>query len=233
MLTPDLLLHAYANGVFPMAEARDTAEIHWIDPDRRTVFPLTEPGQAGFHTSRSLARHIRRIRPRVTVDHDFAGVVTACADRPETWINADIFAAYTDLHRRGHAHSLEVWQDDALIGGVYGVVLGAAFYGESMFSHATNGSKMALSYLIHRLRAGGFTLFDVQFMTDHLKSLGAVELSRAEYRRRLARAIATAASFTPLGYPPVPSVEFVLSAGAGSAGAAAEPGTSQCSTQRS
>ena len=222
-LTPALLLHAYATGVFPMAAARDDAEIHWVDPRLRAVFPL-----GGFHTSRSLARHIRRTNPRVTVDSDFAGIVTACTDRDETWINAEIFAAYTDLHRLGHAHSLEVWQDDTLIGGVYGVVLGAAFFGESMFSRAANGSKIALTYLMHRLRAGGFFLFDVQFLTPHLASLGAIELPRSEYRRRLARATSAHASFTPPGYPPEPVAGFVLSTGV-----AAEAGTSQCSTQTS
>ncbi|MEY4780541.1 MAG: hypothetical protein RLZZ607_1854, partial [Pseudomonadota bacterium] len=164
-----------------------------------------------FHTSRSLARHIRRIQPRVTVDRDFAGVVRACAHRPETWINDDIFAAYAALFDQGHAHSLELWQDGALIGGIYGVVLGAAFFGESMFSAQVNGSKMALVYLMHRLRAGGFTLFDVQFLTDHLASLGAVELSRAAYRKRLAEALATDAQFAPQAYPPEPDVDFVLS----------------------
>ena len=217
-LTPALLLRAYAAGVFPMAEGRDDPVIHWIDPQRRAIFPME-----GFHTSRSLARHIRRIQPRVTVDSDFAGVVRACAHRPETWINDEIFAAYTALYDQGHAHSLEVWQDGALIGGIYGVVLGAAFFGESMFSAKVNGSKMALVYLMHRLRAGGFTLFDVQFLTDHLASLGAVELSRAAYRKRLAEALATKAQFAPQGYPPEPDVEFVLSC----------CGTSQRNTQTS
>jgi leucyl/phenylalanyl-tRNA--protein transferase len=224
ILTPDLLLRAYAAGVFPMAEGRENPEIHWVDPKRRAVFPLQ-----GFHISRSLARHIRRLHPQVTVDRDFAGVVNACADRAETWINAEIFAAYADLHAQGHAHSLEVWDQDRLIGGVYGVVLGSAFFGESMFSRQLNGSKMALTYLMHRLRAGGFTLFDVQFLTPHLASLGAQELSRAEYRRRLALALETTASFNPPGYPPEPDPDVVLSAGAGSA----EAGTSQCSTQTS
>ena len=236
MLTPALLLHAYATGVFPMAEARDGVAIHWVDPTRRTVFPITGLAGSGFHVSRSLARQIRRTSPRVSVDSDFAGVVAACADRPETWINAEIFTVYTELHRLGHAHSVEVWQDDALTGGVYGVAIGAAFFGESMFSRATNGSKTALTYLVHRLRAGGFTLFDVQFMTDHLKSLGAVELPRAEYRRRLTTAIAAKASFTPPGYPPEPDAGFVLAAGGGTdagAGGGAAPGTSQCSTQTS
>ena len=217
-LTPALLLRAYAAGVFPMAERRDDPVIHWIDPQRRAIFPME-----GFHTSRSLARHIRRIQPRVTVDSDFAGVVRACAHRPETWINDEIFAAYTALYDQGHAHSLEVWQDGALIGGIYGVVLGAAFFGESMFSAQVNGSKMALVYLMHRLRAGGFTLFDVQFLTDHLASLGAVELSRAAYRKRLAEALPTKAQFAPQGYPPEPDVDFVLSCS----------GTSQRNTQTS
>ena len=217
-LTPALLLRAYAEGVFPMAEGRDDPVIHWIDPQRRAIFPME-----GFHTSRSLARHIRRIQPRVTVDSDFAGVVRACAHRPETWINDEIFAAYTALYDQGHAHSLEVWQDGALIGGIYGVVLGAAFFGESMFSAQVNGSKMALVYLMHRLRAGGFTLFDVQFLTDHLASLGAVELSRATYRKRLAEALPTRAQFAPQGYPPEPDVDFVLSCS----------GTSQRNTQTS
>ena len=217
-LTPALLLRAYAAGVFPMAEGRDDPVIHWIDPQRRAIFPME-----GFHTSRSMARHIRRIQPRVTVDSDFAGVVRACAHRPETWINDEIFAAYTALYDQGHAHSLEVWQDGALIGGIYGVVLGAAFFGESMFSAQVNGSKMALVYLMHRLRAGGFTLFDVQFLTDHLASLGAVELSRAAYRKRLAEALPTKAQFAPQGYPPEPDVDFVLSCS----------GTSQRNTQTS
>lgn len=223
VLTPDLLLRAYAAGVFPMAEGRETTEIHWVDPSRRAVFPL-----AGFHVSRSLARHIRRLAPRVTVDQDFAGVVRACADRAETWINAEIFAAYGALHARGQAHSLEVWDQGRLIGGVYGVVLGGAFFGESMFSRATNGSKMALTFLVHRLRAGGFSLFDVQFLTPHLASLGAVEMPRAAYRRRLAAALAQPGRFAPADYPPEPGAELVLSGLA-----EAWAGTSQCSTQTS
>ena len=189
-LTPDLLLQAYAMGVFPMAQSRASADIHWVDPQRRGVIPLD-----GFHVSHSLARHMRRLQPRVTVDQDFDAVVRACADRPETWINAEIFAVYGALHRLGHAHSLEVWDQDRLIGGVYGVVLGAAFFGESMFSRATGGSKMALAHLVDRLRAGGFQLFDVQFLTPHLASLGAVEVPRAAYHRRLAAAIKAEARF--------------------------------------
>lgn len=167
-----------------MAESRDDPEIHWVDPRLRGIIPLD-----GFHISRSLARRIRRGGYQATVDTDFAGVVTACAAREETWINDEIFRLYLDLHRMGHAHSQEIWQGGELIGGVYGVVLGRAFFGESMFSAATDGSKLALAHLVARLRAGGFELFDTQFLTPHLASLGAVEIPRAEYHRRLAEAL--------------------------------------------
>lgn len=167
-----------------MAESRDDPEIHWVDPRLRGIIPLD-----GFHISRSLARRIRRGGYQATVDTDFAGVVTACAAREETWINDEIFRLYLDLHRMGHAHSQEIWQGGELIGGVYGVVLGRAFFGESMFSSATDGSKLALAHLVARLRAGGFELFDTQFLTPHLASLGAVEIPRAEYHRRLAEAL--------------------------------------------
>lgn len=179
-----------------MAEGRDDPEIHWIDPRQRGVFPLD-----GFHISRSLARRIRRGGYKATVDTDFAGVVTACAAREETWINAEIHSLYLDLHRMGHAHSQEIWQDGRLIGGVYGVILGQAFFGESMFSAATDGSKLALAHLIARLRAGGFTLFDTQFLTPHLASLGAIEVPRADYRRQLQIAIAGEARFDIAGDP--------------------------------
>ncbi|MFC3180511.1 leucyl/phenylalanyl-tRNA--protein transferase [Cypionkella sinensis] len=210
-LTPDILLRAYGIGIFPMAESRDNPEIHWVDPKRRGVFPLE-----GFHISRSLAKHILTADYRVTVNSAFAEVVAGCADRPETWINAEITALYTALHQMGQAHSLEVWQEDALIGGVYGVTLGAAFFGESMFSRRTNASKTALAYLVHRLRAGGFQLFDTQFLTPHLASLGAVEIPRAEYHRRLAQAQQAQASFMPKGYQPLPS--SVVASGLSSAG---------------
>ncbi|MDB5657697.1 MAG: leucyl/phenylalanyl-tRNA--protein transferase [Cypionkella sp.] len=200
ILTPEILLRAYAIGIFPMAESRDDPEIHWVDPKRRGVFPLD-----GFHISRSLAKHILTADYRISVDEAFGQVVEGCADRPETWINAEITGLYTALHQMGFAHSLEVWQGKTLIGGVYGVTLGAAFFGESMFSRQTNASKTALAYLTHRLRAGGFQLFDTQFLTSHLASLGAVEISRAEYQRRLAKAVQTQASFTPEGYQPLPS----------------------------
>ena len=207
-LDPEILLRAYAMGIFPMAEARDDAKVHWVDPRRRGILPLQ-----GFHISRSLARLIRRETYTVRADSAFQSVVDACADRDETWINSGIRSAYLALHATGHAHSLEVWSDGRLAGGVYGVALGAAFFGESMFSAQTGGSKIALAYLVHRLRAGGFVLFDTQFLTAHLASLGAVEISRADYHRRLAQAVAQPARFAPPGYSPSPS--SVLSAAAG------------------
>ena len=175
-LTPEILLHGYSIGIFPMAEHRDDPEIFWVDPRRRGVMPLN-----GFHISRSLTRAMRRSTFHHTINRDFDGVVAGCADREDTWINAEITALYTALHHAGHAHSLEVWDGTALVGGVYGVTLGRAFFGESMFSRRTNASKMALAALVDRLRHAGFTLFDTQFLTDHLASLGAQEISRAEY----------------------------------------------------
>lgn len=200
ILTPEILLRAYGIGIFPMAESRDNPEIHWVDPKQRGVFPVD-----GFHISRSLAKHILTADYRVSVDEAFLEVVEGCADRPETWINAQITGLYTALHQMGFAHSLEVWQGEALIGGVYGVTLGAAFFGESMFSRQSNASKTALAYLIHRLRAGRFQLFDAQFLTPHLASLGAVEIPRAEYQRRLSQAVQGQGSFMPTGYQPLPS----------------------------
>jgi leucyl/phenylalanyl-tRNA--protein transferase len=194
-LTPDILLRAYAMGIFPMADSAEATEVQWVTATRRGVFPID-----GFHVSRSLSRHIRRMAPRVTVDAAFDAVVRGCADRPETWINPAIFAAYRALHDQGHAHSLEVWEGETLAGGVYGVVLGGAFFGESMFSARVNGSKMALAFLMHRLRAGGFALFDTQFLTPHLASLGAVEMPRRTYEARLAEALQVQATFFPPGY---------------------------------
>jgi leucyl/phenylalanyl-tRNA---protein transferase len=220
-LTPDHLLSAYVQGIFPMAEGRDDPTVHWVDPRLRGVLPLD-----GFHISRSLARRIRRWPHRVTVNTAFAEVVLACADRDETWINGTILDLYLALHTRGYAHSLEVWEDDQLVGGVYGVALGAAFFGESMFSRRTDASKVALAYLVHRLRTGGFTLFDTQFLTPHLASLGGVEIKRTEYHRRLAKALADRATFTPMGYSSSP-----VSASSGAA--TSSPGTSQPSTQTS
>ena len=202
-LTPQLLLNAYASGVFPMAEHRDDPEIFWVDPRRRGVFPLDR-----FHISRSLARRMRRCGYQIRINSDFEGVVLGCADRAETWINAEIFELYNQLHALGFAHSLEVWDNDALIGGVYGVALGRAFFGESMFSRRTDASKIALAYLVDRLNTAGFTLFDTQFITPHLASLGAIEIPRARYRQLLETALTDEADFTA---PPLPaSVQEVL-----------------------
>lgn len=201
-LTPELLLHGYSIGIFPMAEHRHDPEIFWVDPKRRGVMPLDR-----FHISRSLARRIRRVEWRIAVDEDFAGVVDGCADRAETWINDEIRALYLQLHALGRAHSLEVYEEGALVGGVYGVTLGAAFFGESMFSRRTDASKVALAYLVDRLRQGGFRLFDAQFLTAHLASLGAVEVSRAIYQQRLAEAVARRADFNR---PPIPGPQEVL-----------------------
>ena len=189
-ITPELLLRAYAAGVFPMSEGRDEPELFWVDPRERGILPLE-----GFHISRSLARRIRQAPFDIRINTDFAGVVGGCSDRDETWINAEIFELYQQLHATGHAHSLELWEGDALVGGVYGVALGAAFFGESMFSRRRDASKIALAYLVSRLRFGGFELFDTQFVTDHLQSLGAVEISRAAYRSRLADALQKPANF--------------------------------------
>ena len=202
-LTPGLLLQAYAAGIFPMSEHRDDPDVFWVDPRRRGVLPLD-----GFHISRSLARRMRRGGYAVTLNTDFAGVLDACADREDTWINAEIRRLYLDLHARGHAHALEIRQDDVLAGGVYGVALGGAFFGESMFSRRTDASKIALAYLVSRLRYGGFQLLDTQFVSDHLITLGAIEIPRAEYHRRLERALNWDADF--LAQPsPVPSVEVL------------------------
>ncbi len=183
-LSPQLLLNAYAAGVFPMSEHRDDPEVYWVDPRRRGVLPLE-----GFHLSRSLARRMRRARYNVTLNAAFADVVDACADREETWISNEIRNQYLALHQLGHAHSIEVWSDGNLIGGVYGVTLGAAFFGESMFSRQTDASKLALAHLVDHLRRCGFTLFDTQFITAHLATLGAIEISRAEYHKRLDAAL--------------------------------------------
>lgn len=183
-LTPQLLLGAYAAGVFPMAENRDAQDVFWVDPRRRGILPLE-----GFHMSRSLARRMRRPGIRASIDADFARVLDGCADRRETWINGPIRELMAELFHMGYAHSFEVWQDDTLTGGMYGVALGGAFFGESMFSRGTDGSKMTLAFAVDHLRRTGFTLFDTQFLTEHLASLGAVEIPRSTYRARLAEAI--------------------------------------------
>jgi leucyl/phenylalanyl-tRNA--protein transferase len=183
-LTPELLLRAYRAGIFPMAEARDDPDVFWVEPKRRGILPLE-----GVHLSRSLLRTIRRGRFRVSFDADFAGVVAGCAERAETWISGAIARAYEALHREGHAHSVEAWEGEALVGGCYGVAIGGAFFGESMFSRRRDASKVALAALVERLRAGGFVLLDTQFLTPHLASLGGREVAAADYRRLLAAAL--------------------------------------------
>ena len=187
-LDPRLLLQGYATGIFPMADSRDAAELFWVEPRSRAILPLD-----GFHLSRSLKRVIRAGRFDVTLDRDFPAVLTACADREETWINAEIERAVLALHASGHAHSIEVWKEGALVGGLYGVKLGRAFFGESMFSTERDASKVALAWLVARLKVGGFTLLDCQFMTPHLASLGAVSVPRSTYVALLSAAMGGAA----------------------------------------
>lgn len=203
-LTPELMLAAYARGVFPMAESRTSTELHWIEPRRRGIFELDH-----FHLSRSLCQRIRAARHEISVDRDFRGVVEACAARPETWINAPLLAMYEALHHMGRAHSLEVWEGGTLVGGVYGVTIGRAFMGESMFSRRTDASKIALAYLVDRLRRAGFRLFDTQFLTPHLASLGAIEIPQADYRRRLAAALEGVADFS---LPKIPTPQELIQA---------------------
>ncbi|MDX1709684.1 MAG: leucyl/phenylalanyl-tRNA--protein transferase [Rhodovibrionaceae bacterium] len=202
-LTPELVLRAYALGIFPMAESRDDPDVHWIDPETRGILPLD-----GFHAPRKLRRRVRRGDFEVRCDHDFLGVIRGCAaqaaNRPDTWINETIEKLYSELHAMGFAHSVECWREGRLVGGLYGVSLGAAFFGESMFSQVTDASKVALVHLVARLIKGGFTLLDTQFTTPHLIQFGAMEIPRAEYRERLADAVPRQATF----YPELSAVEL-------------------------
>lgn len=187
-LTPEILLRAYAEGLFPMAERRGDSTLYWMSPDKRGIIPLD-----AFHVPRRLARTMRAGKFTVTADHCFADVMRACAapapGREESWINDEILRLYTALHAGGHAHSIECWRDGELVGGLYGVRLGAAFFGESMFSRARDASKVALIHLVDALRRGGFTLLDTQFLTGHLASLGAVEIPRLRYLALLHEAL--------------------------------------------
>jgi len=191
------LIECYANGIFPMAEARDDERVFLVDPEKRGVLPLD-----AFHLPSRLARTVRSDRFEVRIDSAFAQVVDACATprpgREDTWINQSIRAMYLGLFARGMAHSVEAWRGGALVGGLYGVSLGAAFFGESMFSDERDASKVALAHLVARLRAGGYRLLDAQFMTGHLAQFGAVEIPRAEYRRRLAHALQAEGDFFAL-----------------------------------
>jgi leucyl/phenylalanyl-tRNA--protein transferase len=194
-LDPRLLLQGYAAGIFPMADSRDASELFWVEPRSRAILPLE-----AFHMSRSLRRTIRSGKFSVTMDRDFSAVIGACADREETWINADIERAMLTLHGTGHAHSIEVWHGSDLVGGLYGVKLGRAFFGESMFSRMTDASKTALAWLVARMKTGGYTLLDCQFMTAHLASLGATTVSRKAYVALLSGALgATSAGSSAAG----------------------------------
>lgn len=187
-LTPQVLLRAYSMGIFPMADGPGPEAIGWYDPPHRGILPLDT-----FHVPRSLAKMARRSPLTITLDRDFEGVMRACAeptpDRPETWINETLIALYTATHKGGHAHSVEVWDRDRLVGGLYGVSLGAAFFGESMFSRVSNASKLALVRLVDWLRACDFRLLDTQFVNPHLLQFGCLEIPRAAYRRRLEEAL--------------------------------------------
>ncbi|MBX5228060.1 leucyl/phenylalanyl-tRNA--protein transferase [Rhizobium sp. NLR9b] len=187
-ITPDILLRAYSIGLFPMAESADDPEIFWVEPELRGVLPLGD-----FHISKSLAKTVRRKPFDIRFDHAFDQVIAACAEetsgRPSTWINQTIRSLYSTLFEIGHAHTVEAWDGDQLVGGLYGVSLGSAFFGESMFSRRTDASKICLVHLVDRLREKGFTLLDTQFTTEHLKTFGAIDVPKAEYALLLASAM--------------------------------------------
>lgn len=189
-LAPETLIRAYCNGIFPMAEGKDTNKIFWISPEVRGVIPLNK-----FHISKSLRRSIVKRDYKIKINTDFLGVIKNCADRSESWINSDILKAYSDLFNLGFCHSIEVWDNDDLIGGIYGLAIKRAFFGESMFSKRSNASKIALAYLVSRLKYGGFLLFDVQFQSEHLKTLGAIEVLKANYQDLLKNALEGDANF--------------------------------------
>ena len=193
-LDPDLLLLAYASGVFPMADSAEAPDVYWVEPKKRGILPLDR-----FHVSHSLAKTLKSSRFHVSVNQAFEAVLSACADRAETWINPQIHDVMLAMHARGNAHSVEVWRGDELIGGLYGVALGKAFFGESMFSRATDASKVALAALVARLRIGGFSLLDCQFITPHLASLGAVEISRDAYCALLSAAVESCVGWSGAG----------------------------------
>lgn len=189
LIPADILLLAYRSGVFPMADSREDEEVFWVEPRNRAIIPLD-----GFRCSKSLAKELKKDRFEIRVDGDFAAVIRECAeprlDHPGTWISATIEASYRNLQRHGHAHSVECWLDGELVGGLYGVAFDRVFCGESMFARATNASKVALAALVVLMQRAGFVLLDCQFMTDHLASLGAVQISRDDYQDKLADACA-------------------------------------------
>lgn len=187
-ITPELIIRAYRAGIFPMSESAEDEDLFWVSPEMRGIIPLD-----GFHLSASLRKAIRKSGFEVTVDTDFEAVIEGCAtvgeDRDSTWINRTIRSVYGELFRRGAAHTVEVWDGADLVGGLYGLGIGGAFFGESMFHRRTNASKMAMAHLVERLRAGGFVLLDTQFLTPHLASLGGIEIPRERYEERLADAL--------------------------------------------
>ncbi|KQN72828.1 leucyl/phenylalanyl-tRNA--protein transferase [Devosia sp. Leaf64] len=189
-VTPELIVRAYSAGIFPMSEDAADEDVFWVSPEWRGIMPLD-----GFHASKSLRKAIRQSDWDIRVDTDWEGIIEGCAtegeDRSTTWINGTIRAVYGELFRRGVAHTVEVWDGEDLVGGLYGLAIGAAFFGESMFHRRTDASKMAMAHLVERLNAGGFELLDTQFITPHLASLGGIEISRADYEDRLALALSS------------------------------------------
>ena len=193
-ITPQILLRAYAAGIFPMAESAEDTALYWVEPEERGIIPLDR-----LRVSHSLKKRLRKQTFEIRIDTAFSEVIEACAaktkSRKSTWISARICKLYLQLHKMGHCHSVECWKDGRLVGGLYGVKIGAAFFGESMFSKATDASKVALVHLVARLNAGGFQLLDAQFMNPHLKTLGAIVMSKADYRELLPSAIEASADF--------------------------------------
>jgi len=211
-ITPEVLLKAYACGIFPMAESAEDSALYWIEPEQRGVIPMER-----FHVPARLARTVRSDRFTVTVNRDFDGVIDGCAEaqpgRPRTWINNRIRTLYRKLYERRHCHSLEVYDGDELVGGLYGVTLGRAYFGESMFHRARDASKVALVHLVARLKAGGFKLLDTQFVTDHLRSFGAVELPRRQYHKLLEAALVGEGDFAALGKAPLSGAQALAQLG--------------------
>jgi len=188
-LTPEVVLYGYRIGVFPMADPEDD-EIYWYSPDPRAVIPLD-----AFHVPKNLEKLVARSRFEVASDHDFEGVIRACAERESTWISEEVIRVYSALNKRGFAHSVECWMDGRLVGGLYGVAVGAAFFGESMFHRETDASKVALVHLVRRLRQGGYVLLDTQYSTRHLEQFGVTQIPRKEYERLLEEAVAKEATW--------------------------------------
>ena len=212
-ITPQILLRAYAAGIFPMAESAEDNALYWVEPDERGIIPLD-----GLHISKSLRKTVHRRPFEIRIDTDFAGVIAACAaktpERKATWINGRIRSLYSQLHRAGFCHSVECWQDGQLAGGLYGVRLGAVFFGESMFSAATDASKVALVHLVARLNHGGFGMLDAQFINPHLERLGAVSLPKVEYQRKLDELLERDADFFAFGGDSDPELVLSLARGA-------------------